>query len=145
MDVAPAGSTAAYHPGGWMQTDIFTKWVDHFVHFIKPSTDDPVLLIVDCHYSNTQTLDVVDKASEHSVAIDSLTPHSEHKIQPLDVGFMKSLKRTMHKNLKRGLTTILVVLLRLSYCASFFGPAFIRYAKMDRFSKLIYKNSNISL
>jgi len=25
MDGAPAGSIAAYHPSGWMQTDIFTK------------------------------------------------------------------------------------------------------------------------
>ena len=82
-----------------------------FVHFIKPSADDPVLLLVDCHYSNTKNLDVVDKTREHSVAIVSPPPHSKHKIQPLDVGFMKSLKHIMHKKLKRGYATILVVLL----------------------------------
>jgi len=102
MDGATAGSFAACHPNRWMQTDIFTKGFDHFVHFIKPSTDDPVLLIVGCHYSNTKTLDVVDKARGHSVAIDSLPSHSKQKIQPLDVGSIKSLKRIMHKNLKRG-------------------------------------------
>jgi hypothetical protein len=59
------------------------------------------LLIVDSHYSNTKNLDVVDKAREHSVAIASLPPHSKHKMQPLDVGFMKSLKYIMHKKLKR--------------------------------------------
>jgi len=43
----------------------------------------------------------MDKVMEHSVAIVSLPPHSAHKMQPLDVGFMKSLKRIMHKKLKR--------------------------------------------
>jgi hypothetical protein len=33
MDGAPAGSISACHPSGWNQTDIFTKWFDHFVHF----------------------------------------------------------------------------------------------------------------
>ena len=51
----------------------------------------PVLLIVDGH-SHTKNLDVVDKAREHSVAIVSLPPHSKHKMQPLDVDFMKPLK-----------------------------------------------------
>ena len=60
-----------------------------FFHFIKPSADDPVLLIVDGHYSDTKHLDVVDKAREHSASIVSLPPHSKHKMQPLDVGYLK--------------------------------------------------------
>jgi acyl-CoA thioesterase len=54
MDGAPSGSILSCHPSGWMQIDIFTAWLDHFVHFIKPSADDPVLLIVDGHYSHTK-------------------------------------------------------------------------------------------
>jgi len=61
MDGAPAGSISACHPSGWIKTDIFTKWFHHFVHFVKPSADDPVLLIVDGHYSHTKNLDVVYK------------------------------------------------------------------------------------
>ena len=30
MDGAPAGSVSACHPSGWIQTDVFTKWFDHF-------------------------------------------------------------------------------------------------------------------
>jgi hypothetical protein len=102
MDGAPAGSFAAFHLSGWILMDIFTKWFDNFVHFIKPSADDSVLLIVDSHYSHTKNLDVVDKARERSVATVSLPPHSKHKMQPLDVGFMKSLKHIMYNKLKRG-------------------------------------------
>jgi hypothetical protein len=47
MDGEPVGSILACHPSGWIQVDIFTKWFHHFVHFVKPSADDPVLLIVD--------------------------------------------------------------------------------------------------
>jgi hypothetical protein len=73
-------------------TDIYTKRLDHFVHFVKPSADDPVLLIADCHYSRTKNLDVVDKAREHIAATVSLPPHSTHKMKPLDVGLIKALK-----------------------------------------------------
>jgi len=50
------------------------------------------LLIVDGHYPNTKNTDVADKAREHSVATVSLPPHSTHKMQPLDNGFMKPQK-----------------------------------------------------
>ena len=73
MDGAPAGSFAACHPSGWIQTDIFTKWFDHFVHFVKPSADDPVLLIVDGHYSHTKNLYVVDKARKQCCHCQSPT------------------------------------------------------------------------
>jgi hypothetical protein len=102
VDGAPVDSIAACHPSGCIQTDIFTKRFDHFVNFIKPAADDPLLLIVDSHYSNTKNLDVEDKAREHSAAIVSLPPHSKNKIQPLDVGFTKSLKHIRHGKLKRG-------------------------------------------
>jgi hypothetical protein len=46
MDGAPAGSISAGHPSSWIQTDLFTKWFHHFVHFVKPTADNPVLLIV---------------------------------------------------------------------------------------------------
>jgi hypothetical protein len=58
-------------------TFIFSKWFDHFVHFVKPSVDDPVLLFVYGLYSHTKRLDVVDKAREHSVAIVSLPPPTQ--------------------------------------------------------------------
>jgi metal-dependent hydrolase (beta-lactamase superfamily II) len=33
MDEAQVGSISACHPSGWIQTDMFTKWFDNFVHF----------------------------------------------------------------------------------------------------------------
>jgi hypothetical protein len=79
---------------------MFTEWFDHFVYFVKLSSDDPVLLMADGHYSHTKHLDVVDKVREHSVAIVSLPPHSMHVMQPLDVGIMKSLKMYYTQEIK---------------------------------------------
>jgi hypothetical protein len=62
MDGAPTGSISACHPSGWIQTDIFTKWFDRFVHFFKPATDDSVLLTADGHYSYIMNLNVANKA-----------------------------------------------------------------------------------
>jgi hypothetical protein len=88
------------------------------------------LLIVDGNYSNTITLNVMDKARERIVSIISLPPHSKHKMQPLDVGYMKSLKHIMHKkqtllgsNPSRVVTPFLVCKL--------FGPAFRRAATVE--------------
>jgi hypothetical protein len=87
-------------PSKWLNSDIllFTKW---FHRFVKLLADDPVLLI-DGQYSHNKHLDVVDTATEHSVSNVSLPPHSVHKMQPLDVCFMKPLKYTMYQKLKHG-------------------------------------------
>jgi len=131
MDGAPAGSISACHPSGWIQTDIFTKWFDHFVHYVKPSADDPVLLIVDGHYSHTRNLDVVDKAREHSVAIVSLPPHSTHKMQPLDVGFLKPLKTYYAQEIETWLGNNPGRVVTPFVVCKLFGPAYRRAATME--------------
>ncbi|XP_063232742.1 uncharacterized protein LOC134536762 [Bacillus rossius redtenbacheri] len=92
MDGAPPGSISACHISGWIQTDIFSKWFDHFVNFTKPTEADPVILILDGHHSHTRNIEVIEKARLNNVAIICLPPHSTAKMQPLDVGFMKPLK-----------------------------------------------------
>jgi hypothetical protein len=54
MDGAPAGSFSACPPSGWVQKDIYTKWFDHFMKFVKPTPEEPVLLVLDGHYTHTR-------------------------------------------------------------------------------------------
>ncbi|KAK9752205.1 hypothetical protein QE152_g4419 [Popillia japonica] len=42
QDGAPPGTMIACHPSGWMQSDIFLQWFDHFLAHAKPSVADPV-------------------------------------------------------------------------------------------------------
>lgn len=92
MDGAPPGAISACHPSGWIQSHLFTRWLIHFIEFTKPSKDDPVLLVLDGHYSHTRNIDVIELARTHNVSIVCFPPHSTHKMQPMDVGFMSPLK-----------------------------------------------------
>ncbi|CAH1992695.1 unnamed protein product [Acanthoscelides obtectus] len=83
---APPGTS------GWIQTEIFTKWFDHFLERTNPTKDSPVLLILDGHHTHTRNIDVVIKARENFVTILCLPPHTSHKMQPLDKTFMGALK-----------------------------------------------------
>lgn len=79
------------HPSGWIQSDIFVQWLDHFISIVKPTKDDPVLLLLDGHATHTKNLPLMDKARHNGVIIVSFPPHSTHRLQPLDVSIMGPL------------------------------------------------------
>lgn len=88
QDGAPPGTVFACNPSGWMQTDIFNQWFDHFLNHTKPTIDDPVLLILDGHATHTKNIEFIEKARKNHTTVVCLPPHSSHKLQPLDVSFM---------------------------------------------------------
>ena len=92
LDGAPPGSIAACHPSGWIQTHIFSQWLQHFIAHVKPSREDPVLLILDGHYTHTRNLDIIEAGRTNFVTIICIPPHTSHKMQPLDLSFMSPFK-----------------------------------------------------
>lgn len=97
---APPGSIVTCHPSGWIQSNIFTQWFRHFISKVKPSIDDPVLLILDGHYTHTRNIEVIDLARENGVNILCLPPHTTHHMQPLDKTFMGPLKTYYSEELR---------------------------------------------
>jgi len=67
-------------------------YVVHFIKYTIPTATNPVLLILDGHNSHTKNIEVIETARKNFVHIVCLPPHSSHKMQPLDVGFMKPFK-----------------------------------------------------
>lgn len=65
LNGAPLGSIARCHPSGWIQSEIFNAWLKHFIESTHPSPDDPVMLILDGHYSHTRNIDVIDLGREN--------------------------------------------------------------------------------
>lgn len=59
---------------------------------VKPTEEDPVILVFDGHFTHTRNIDVINIAHENQVIIVCLRPHSSHRMQPLDVSFMKPFK-----------------------------------------------------
>lgn len=101
MKGAPPGSIGRCHPSGWIQSNLFTDWFNHFVSKTKPSKDDPILLILDGHHTHTKNIDIIDIARENHVTIVSLPPHTTHKLQPLDRSFMGPLKHHYSENIRQ--------------------------------------------
>lgn len=92
MKGAPPGALGRCHPSGWIQTELFTEWFNHFIQKTRPSEESPILLILDGHSTHTRNLQVIDLAPTNHVTIVSIPPHSSHKTQPLDKTFMGPLK-----------------------------------------------------
>ncbi|KAJ8975956.1 hypothetical protein NQ317_011924 [Molorchus minor] len=105
MNNAPRGSSAECHESGWIQKDIFTKWFQKFITFSRASKNTPVLLLLDGHASHTKNLDVINLARANGVHIISFPPHCTHRLQPLDVGFLKPLSTYYSDAAKQWLRT----------------------------------------
>ena len=93
LEDAPDGSIGAVNLTGWINTEIFEQWFDHFVHVVQPKArPHPTLLIFDGQKAHTKNMSLIDKAKTNNVIMLSLPPHCTHKMQPLDRTFFKSLK-----------------------------------------------------
>ncbi|KAL7299769.1 hypothetical protein TKK_0007516 [Trichogramma kaykai] len=86
---APPGAWAKFDKSGWMQAHIFTEWFKKFILLSRATKNNPVLLILDGHSSHTENLEILDLSNENGVVIICLPPHCSHRLQPLDVTFMK--------------------------------------------------------
>ena len=49
---APAGTVGAANQSGWTSTEIFIKWLNHFIENTRASKEKPVLLLMDNHDSH---------------------------------------------------------------------------------------------
>lgn len=88
---APEGAMIEFHPSGYMQSDIFTKWMQNFIDFAKPTKEKKVLLILDGHSTHVRNLEAIELARKNNVIMLCLPPHCNHKLQPVDVSFNKPL------------------------------------------------------
>jgi len=48
---APPGTIGAMSPSGWINGDLYLKWLEHFIKYSAASVNRKVLLIVDNHES----------------------------------------------------------------------------------------------
>jgi hypothetical protein len=80
MNSTPPGSIHACHSSEWIQSEIFSKWFLHFIKDTKPTKEDPLILVLDGHYSHTRNLEVITLAREIHVDIICFPSHNSHKM-----------------------------------------------------------------
>ena len=125
---APPGSLCVAHKSGWMQTELFVTWFQHFMKHCKPCKEDPVLLVLDGHATHTKNLEMVDLARDNGVVILCLPPHCSHRLQPLDVSFMKPLSTFYTQEVEKWLRHNPGKVVTIYQVAELFGQAYIRAA-----------------
>jgi hypothetical protein len=128
MDGAPPGSIFAFHKSGWIQMDMFTTWFKHFINYVKPSAEDPVLLVLDGHFSHTRNLDVVLLARDSFVTIVCLPPHCS-----LDVSFMRLFKTYYNEEVRTWLANHRNPVRPITHyqISSLIGKAFAKAATLE--------------
>lgn len=126
----PPGSWAEVHSTGWMNAQLFLIWFKKFVAFSKASKEFPVLLILDGHSTHTKNLEVIDYARKNGVSLLCLPPHCSHRLQPLDVSFMKPLSVHYTEELRKWLRMNPGKIVTLFQISTLFGSAFIQSATM---------------
>lgn len=89
---APPETLVRYHPSGWTQGHLFIERFKHFLCFTNPTTISPVLLTSDGHDTPAQNLNVIEEARRNHAIILSLSPHTTHKLLPLNKIYMGVFK-----------------------------------------------------
>jgi len=126
---APPETVIACHPSGWMHSEIFAPtWFNHFLHYTKPTAEDPVLLIFDGHATHTKNLTLIEMARENHVHILVIPPHTSHRLQPLDVSFMGPLNTYYEQEVRVWLRNHPGKVVTIYQVAALFGAAYQKAA-----------------
>ena len=88
---APPQSVGYTSASGWTDSQLFVKWLQHFVCFTNSSKNNQHIIILDGHHSH-KTYEAVTYGRNNGIHLLTLPPHSTHKMQPLDRTYFKSLK-----------------------------------------------------
>ena len=90
----PRSWRIAVTSNGWTTNERGLDWIHHFEHHTKLRTKGKYrLLVLDGHESHHST-DFELFCKEHDIITLCMPPHSSHKLQPLDVGCFRALKRS---------------------------------------------------
>ena len=129
MNGAPTGSVGDVNERrtGYIDSNLFLKWLKHFVTITNSTPASPHLLILDGHDSH-KSLDAVIFCRENGVEMLSLPPHTSHRLQPLDRTFFKSLKSNYRHAIESWLITNRNRRVALTDVVAIFGSAYNRAA-----------------
>ncbi|XP_026318149.1 uncharacterized protein LOC113228920 [Hyposmocoma kahamanoa] len=130
LDDAPPGFWGTCSDNGWITSKIFLDWFKKFVVYSKPTEAKSVLLLLDGHASHTKNIDLIDYAREHHVILLCTPPHCAHKLQPLDVAFMRPLSIYYSAEVKKWLKEHPGRVVTAYQVAKLFGQAYLQAATM---------------
>ncbi|XP_030750178.1 uncharacterized protein LOC115877967 [Sitophilus oryzae] len=97
----PPNAAFCCSKSGWSNEELFYKWLEHFRKTVKPSNEEPVLLliyiIISDNHSSHISLQIFDYCKQNGVILLTIPPHTSHRLQPLDVSFYGPLKSSFNR------------------------------------------------
>ena len=77
---APLGLLVTCNDSGWMDTEVFISWLEHFINHVKPSQERKVLIVLDGHQSHTKNLrpSILPARMASFFCLCHLTPRIRH-------------------------------------------------------------------
>ena len=83
IDHAPARTLGKCSDSGWIDTELFMEYIEHFVKHTHCSPENKCLLILDGHKSRTKNIDLLNYACEKGLYLLSLPPTHLISYNPL--------------------------------------------------------------
>lgn len=82
-NAAPESSGTA-NPSGWQTVETFMIFLKHLVKHANPTSDKPILILMDNHDSHV-SVKAVDFCKKNGIVLLTIPPHTSNRLQPLDV------------------------------------------------------------
>lgn len=127
----PIGAIYGCSKNGWINEDSFSELIVHFNHFVKATTDDPVLLVLDNHGSHI-SLNIYEYCRANEIVLVSIPAHTSHKLQPLDLSFFGPLKAALNRECDLYLKNHAYEKIAHYELARLFNKAYLKAASMEK-------------
>ncbi len=109
---------------GWVNADLFLKWLQFFYEHVRPTPEHKALLILDNHEAH-RSIKVIEYARDHNIVILSLPPHTSHRVQPLDVSVFSSFKGRFERVVAKWQKRFVGATMTLFDIGELFGEAYL--------------------
>lgn len=128
---APEGSLVEISETGYIDSDLFVKWLQFFIDTVRPSKERKVLLCLDGHTTHSKNLKALELARDNGVIMLQLPGHTTHRLQPLDVAFFKPLETFFIQEMQKWLRTYANNAVSIFQICQIFTPAYRRAATIE--------------
>ena len=92
LNGAPTGAIGRASRSGWMNEELFSDYIQHFIQHTRCTKERKVLIVLDNVESHI-TIRSIDLARENGVVLLTLPPHTSHRLQPLDRAVYRPFKK----------------------------------------------------
>ena len=79
---APVGTVGGANPSGWSNETLFLQFLEHFRNHVKPSVEEPVILLLDNHDSHVN-IPVIEFCKTNGIILVTFYPHTSHRCSHL--------------------------------------------------------------